>query len=135
MIDLNSFNLQNPWRHSHFIPDKVLQHLLLHEVLAWMNDPDILVVIGSRQVGKTTLLYQIIEHLLATGAATSDIFYFNLDDWSLIEFFKTPADFLSFIELNKKHRAYVFIDEAQRLENPGLFLKYIYDLKKKSSSL
>jgi hypothetical protein len=30
----------------------------------------------------------------------------------------------------QKGRAYVFIDEVQRLENPGLFLKYIYDLKR-----
>ncbi len=130
MVDINSFQLQNPWRLGQFIPQRMFQRRLLQEVLAWINDPDILVIIGSRQVGKTTLLSQIIEHLLANGTSAIDIFYFNLDDWSLQDFFKTPADFLNFVEVNKKNRAYVFIDEVQRLENPGLFLKYIYDLKK-----
>jgi len=130
MVYQKSFQLQNPWRHGNFTPPKTFRRLLLTEALAWMNDPYILVIIGSRQVGKTTLLSQMIEHLLANDVAAADIFYFNLDDWNLLEFFKNPADFLSFIELNKKDRAYVFIDEVQRVENPGLFLKYVYDLKK-----
>ena len=130
MVDLLSFQLQNPWRQNNYIPPPSIRRQVLSDTLAWLHDPDILVVVGSRQVGKTTLLFQIIEHLLSQGTATEDIFYFNLDDLNLWEFFKAPAEFLSFIELNQKGRAYVFIDEVQRLENPGLFLKYIYDLKK-----
>ena len=87
-------------------------------------------IVGSRQVGKTTLIFQIIAHLLANRTASDDIFYFTLDDIGLWEFFNTPAEFLSFIELQQKKRAYVFIDEVQRLANPGLFLKYVYDLRR-----
>jgi predicted AAA+ superfamily ATPase len=130
MIDITSFQLQNPWRSGKFIPEKSLRRNLLSDVLSWLDDPDILVVIGSRQVGKTTLLFQVIEQLIATGLSAHDLFYFNLDDPILLESLETPAEFLNFIEFNQKDRAYVFIDEVQRLENPGLFLKYIYDLKR-----
>jgi hypothetical protein len=130
MIDLTSFHFQNPWRGDKFTPSQSFPRHLLRDMLAWLDDPDILVIVGSRQVGKTTLISQIIEHLLANKTAPEDIFYFNLDDLSLWEFFKAPAEFLNFIELNQKGRAYVFIDEVQRLENPGLFLKYIYDLRR-----
>jgi len=130
MIHQRSFQLQNPWRQGDFTPAKTFQRFLLKDALSWMNDPYILVIIGSRQVGKTTLLSQMIEHLLANEVAADDIFYFNLDDRNLLEFFKDPADFLDLVDIHKKGRAYVFIDEVQRIENPGLFLKYIYDLKK-----
>ena len=56
------------------------------------------------------------------------IFYFNLDDPRLIEFLAAPEDFVEFIQSFSSHRAYIIIDEAQRLKNPGLFLKCIYDL-------
>ena len=130
MIDISSFQVQNPWRTGRFAPVQSFRRHLLSEALAWLDDPDILVIIGSRQVGKTTLLFQMIEHLLANNVTPQDIFYFNLDEVSLLEFFKAPAEFLNFIELNQQGRAYVFIDEVQRLENPGLFLKYVFDLKR-----
>lgn len=130
MVDIASFNLQNPWRSGRFVPIESFQRQLLRQTLDWLDAPDILVIIGSRQVGKTTLIFQIIEHLLADNIAKEDIFYFNLDDVSLLEFFKTPAEFVDFVELNQKGRAYIFIDEVQRLENPGLFLKYVYDLRR-----
>lgn len=130
MIDISSFQIQNPWRTGQFTSEKSLRRNLLSHLQAWLDDPDIIVVIGSRQVGKTTLLFQLIEQLVANGLAPHEIFYFNLDDPILLESLKSPAEFLDFIELNRENRAYVFIDEVQRLENPGLFLKYIYDLKR-----
>lgn len=130
MIDLSSFQIQNPWRSDLFLPEKSFRRNLLSRVQAWIDDPDIIVVIGSRQVGKTTLLFQLIEQLIASKVDQRDVFYFNLDDPILLESLKSPVEFLEFIELNRKSRAYVFIDEVQRLENPGLFLKYIYDLKR-----
>jgi predicted AAA+ superfamily ATPase len=131
MLDVSSFQIQNPWRVGTYAPEKSFRRHLRDEILPWLADPDILVIVGSRQVGKTTLLFQIIDHLFAQATAANDIFYFNLDDLTLIEFFDSPVEFLKFVELHKKDRGYVFIDEVQRLKNPGLFLKYIYDLKKK----
>jgi len=72
MIDLNSFNLQNPWRNGSFNPTSSIPRDILGDVQSWLREPEILVIIGSRQVGKTTLLFQVIEHLLS--AAVSKVF-------------------------------------------------------------
>ena len=58
----------------------------------------------------------------------NEIFYFNLDDLKLHELFTQITAIIEFTgkpEINKK---YIFIDEIQRLPNPGLLLKEIYDL-------
>ncbi|MFQ5640289.1 MAG: ATP-binding protein [bacterium] len=130
MLDLTSFQLQNPWRKGRYLPESSIRRRLLDNLLDWLSEPDILVVVGSRQVGKTTLLHQLIEHLFAQEIAGEDVFYFNLDDITLLDFFRSPVEFVKFVEVHQKGRAYIFIDEVQRLENPGLFLKYVYDLKK-----
>lgn len=49
-----------------------------HEVLSWMTEPPThraLLLSGARQVGKTTLLLQTIEALLARGAPPDNILY------------------------------------------------------------
>ncbi len=130
MLDLTSFQLQNPWRTGSYEAEPSIRRRLLDDLLDWLPQPDILVVVGARQVGKTTLVQQLVEYLLAEGVAPQDIFYFNLDDLGLLDFFHSPVEFVRFVEAHGRGRAYIFIDEIQRLENPGLFLKYVYDLKK-----
>ncbi|MCD4755242.1 MAG: AAA family ATPase [Deltaproteobacteria bacterium] len=51
----------------------------------------------------------------------------NLDDLKLHELFNSIPDFIHFLG-KESQKKYAFIDEVQRLENPGLFLKEIYDL-------
>ena len=50
---------------------------------------EIVVLMGIRRSGKSTLLYQMIEHLLKTGSA-HNICYINFDDNALIPFAKDP---------------------------------------------
>ena len=42
---------------------KIFPRKLLAEVTAFLDTPEILLLIGSRQVGKTSILYLIIEEL------------------------------------------------------------------------
>jgi predicted AAA+ superfamily ATPase len=138
VIDFSSFQIQNPWRSDLFLPEKSFRRNLLSSVQAWLDDPDIIVVIGSRQVGKTTLLFQLIEQLISSGLDQRDVFYFNLDDPILLESLKSPVEFLEFIELNRKNRAYVFIDEVQRLDfigNPGQNYRISYRPQKTLSAI
>jgi len=93
-----------------------------------MDNELILGLIGSRQVGKSSLLYLLIEHLLQRKTPPENIFYFNLYDFKLHELFSSLPDFIQFVgkDNNKK---YILIDEIQRLPSPGLFLKEVFDLK------
>ena len=78
-----------------------------------------LVLLGARQVGKTTLLKQIAISL------EKEVIWLNADN---------PEDRLLLSSLNASRAkeifltgSVVFIDEAQRIENSGLTLKIIHD--------
>jgi len=76
-----------------------------------------IMVIGPRQVGKTTLIQQFLE--------SQDHLYFNGDDPTVRTILKEPnTEKLRQIIGNKK---IVFVDEAQRIEGIGLTLKIITD--------
>lgn len=123
------FLLQNPWREKANFPFKLKQREIFSALLDNMDNELILGLVGSRQVGKSSLLYLLIENLLGSGVSSKNIFYFNLDDLQLHSLFSSISGFIQFIgEENEKK--YIFIDEVQRLESPGLFLKEIFDLKK-----
>ena len=86
------------------------------------NRKKIITLLGPRQVGKTTLLEQIVEDI-----GNKDILTLNCDD----EDDRTLLQGRSSTELKNlicKHTL-VIIDEAQRVEDIGLTLKKIGDLK------
>ncbi len=122
------FLLQNPWRTQTDFPFKLKNRNILPLLINALSSPkNILGLIGSRQVGKSSLMFLLIQHLLQHGTNSQNIFYFNLDDLKLHELFDNMPDFIDFTGA-KNGGIFIFIDEVQRLENPGLFLKALYDL-------
>ena len=76
-----------------------------------------IMIIGPRQVGKTTLIQQFLEN--------KDHLYFNGDDPTVRTLLKEPnTEKLRQLIGDKK---IVFVDEAQRIEGIGLTLKIITD--------
>lgn len=128
-MNYTSFLLQNPWRSGKFEDDRSIEREILPPVIRDLEKREITVITGSRQVGKTTLLMDIISHLLKQDVPADAIFYFNLDDFNLLPYFDPYTDFLQFIASEYTGFTYIFIDEIQRLQNPGLFLKILHDLK------
>lgn len=84
------------------------------------NKGKIIIVLGARQVGKTTLFDSIIKN-------SDNILKLNCDDYDdrLYLENKTSTELKNLIG---KHKV-VVIDEAQRVSNIGLTLKIIADLK------
>ena len=84
-----------------------------------MFDGKAIIIMGARQVGKTTLIKQILDH------NDESIFWFNGDDADTRNLFEDiSATRLSSIIGN--HRI-VVIDEAQRITDIGIKLKLITD--------
>ena len=127
-MNYTSFILQNPWRRGKQQKDMSFPRTIFNAILRCLDNKEILIVTGSRQVGKTTVLKSMISKLLEQNTHPSAIFYFNLDDDSLHPYFEKYTDFIEFINSEYKGFCYVFIDEIQRLKNPGIFLKLIHDL-------
>lgn len=105
-----------------FIPRLVYFQLLQH-----LDKPEISLLLGPRQAGKTTLIEKLQETLMQKNQPTV---FLNLDVIEDRQFFTSQHTLLDFIEKKTgKRKAYVFIDEISRLENAGLFLKGLYDLR------
>ncbi len=123
------FELQNPWRKQVNYPFSQKQRNVLKILYSNLDNKKIIGLIGSRQVGKSSIIYLLISYLLNEKKIDStNIFYFNLDDFKLHEMFSQITKLIDFIRKPDSQRKYIFIDEIQRLSNPGLFLKEIYDL-------
>jgi len=105
-----------------FIKRQIYKNLQKH-----LDKKEISLLIGPRQSGKTTLLKRLKNNLDKQGEVS---LYFNLDIVSDRQVIKEQTEFIAYLR-NKigDKKAYIFIDEVQRLANPGLFLKGIYDLE------
>lgn len=123
----NILKKQNPWWENKAFEFGIFSRNILPELIKNLANDKILALVGSRQVGKTSLLYLMIKYLLKTIKPTN-IFYFNLDDFEVRSLFSSADAFLQYIQAGDKIK-YIFIDEVQRLDNPGIFLKSIHDLK------
>ena len=91
----------------------------------YVKRKEIVLIIGARQVGKTTLLKQIKKKLDAEHQIVN---FFSLEDPTLLNLLnQKPENIFSYISKTKK-KQYLLIDEIQYLEKASGFLKYIYDI-------
>ena len=101
----------------------MIKRVIKNSIQADYRRGKVIVLLGARQVGKTTLLSELQEGANKVLSLNCD----NVDDVLLLES-KTSTELkylLSSYDL-------VFIDEAQRVKNIGLTLKMIGDLKLKT---
>ena len=70
---------------------KLLPRKLLAEVTALLDTPEILLLTGARQVGKTSILYLIIEALKRKGVRDNAIYFFDLEDLPTLDIFNSGA--------------------------------------------
>ncbi|MCL4360205.1 ATP-binding protein [Patescibacteria group bacterium] len=105
----------------------MIRRLLLKQLQTHLPNPEITLIVGPRQAGKTTLMEIMRDDLKKSGAKT---IFLNLDFTTDLPFFESQEKLLQRISYELGHeKGYVFIDEIQRKENAGLFLKGLYDKK------
>ena len=126
------FREQNLWWKEGISLKGMVERDIFPLIMDWLETPEIIVVTGPRQSGKTTLLFQLISYLLEKGVHPEKIAYFNLDEEDLRTLFKNTTDFIEFLnDVTQGKARFLLIDEVQKVINCGLFLKKIYDLKKR----
>lgn len=95
------------------------------EALKYIDNDDILIFIGARQTGKTTILRQIQKYL---EKENSSVYFLNLEDPDYLSLLNQgPKNLLKLFSFDLTKKSYVLIDEVQYLDNPSNFLKYFYD--------
>ncbi len=88
------------------------------------------VLSGMRRVGKTTILYQIIDHLIDEGINPRNILYATFDNpiLKLVNVENVLSIYESMYPITGTR--YIFFDEVQYTDNWELWMKVIYDRRK-----
>ncbi len=89
----------------------------------------ITVITGTRRVGKTTIMKQMIDELIKEGDDRYSILYFSFDEEQppIRELMREYEARLGVDILESKQRHYVFLDEIQKLDGWQEQIKYFYD--------
>ena len=87
-----------------------------------------LVLTGPRQAGKTTL-GKYLSRKLVEQKSFKELLYLNCDFIEIRDWISSPLFIKEAIKQFSLDKPIIFIDEVQRLENPGMLLKGIIDLK------
>lgn len=99
-------------------------------ILANLDNQDILILLGARQVGKTSLMRLVEDHLAKTMNLKK--FFFDAEDPLMrqqlngLNLASLPA-WLQSLGVSLSEKIYLFIDEIQYLDNPASLLKIIHD--------
>jgi uncharacterized protein len=104
------------------------------DIATWMQSPPApraVLLSGARQIGKTTLVLQCIETLLASGVPPQNILYATLDD-PLIKLSGIDAvlDNWQDFEPPREGTRYLFLDEIQYARDWQTWLKLQVDFHK-----
>jgi uncharacterized protein len=103
-----------------------IRRKLFNELVKHLEAKEISLIVGSRQAGKTTMMTELKEYLNRKGEKTV---FLNLDYEADKIFFNSQNDLIGKLDLELgRKNGFVFIDEIQRKEDAGLFLKGLYDL-------
>jgi predicted AAA+ superfamily ATPase len=105
----------------------LIKRYLLDGLVKHLTSKEISLITGPRQSGKTTLMLQLQDYLVGKGEKTV---FLSLDFERDLPHFMSQSALLDRVRLEfGRSKGYVFIDEIQRKENAGLFLKGIYDME------
>lgn len=120
----------NPWWDGEFklefkereIYNKVQKFIPLRQIIAFT---------GLRRVGKTTLMFKIVEEAIRKGFEPKNIVYFSFDEFKGAEIREVIKIYEELLEKDFRTSNYLLLfDEIQKLGNWEEQLKTIYDISK-----
>ena len=95
----------------------------INRIKPFMRTNTIKVMVGHRRVGKSYILYQLIN-LINSEESNANIIYINKEDLDF-DFIHTYRDLYSYVKdrLLEERRNYIFIDEIQEIEDFHLAIR------------
>ncbi len=101
----------------------MIQRTLLNQLLSACFKGKIILLFGARQVGKTTLLKQLVNEVSTPST------WFNADEADVLQAFTDAVTSTQLLQLIGVNARLVVIDEAQQIPEIGKKLKLIYDTR------
>lgn len=126
----------NPWWRDDPIPDlPEWRRAAFNELSTWVYTPPTtraVLLSGARQVGKTTLLLQVIDYLLKKQSIPAANILYATFDHPLMKMVGVDAVLKAWRERMPKMEGeeYIFLDEAQFIRDFGTWVKHQVDFAK-----
>lgn len=127
---METLSLQNPWWKEKTVPRELIPQFKRNafgEVEKLLPQRQMLILSGLRRVGKSTLMYQLVEKLLQGDTPPQNILFFSFDEKieSLLDVLKEYSE-LTGVDWEKEP-CFLFFDEIQKLNDWSNKMKLIYD--------
>lgn len=133
---IKALHKYNPWwnnPYSIIAESKPQKRLAFYEAIRMLKHKTLrrfVVLSGARRVGKTTIMFQMIDALLNEGVNPRNILYVSFDN-PVVRLADTETILSVYDSLYPvSGTKYVFFDEIQYTENWELWMKVIYDSRK-----
>ncbi|MCX6305272.1 MAG: ATP-binding protein [Bacteroidetes bacterium] len=105
----------------------MIRRNILNGLLDHLKEPEITLITGPRQVGKTTLMHELAKKLREDGHPS---LFLHLDNEADSLVLASQASLIQRIRsVSAIGKVFVFIDEIQLKENAGFFMKGLYDMQ------
>ncbi len=112
----------NPWLEGNQVfPKELLGKERDYQILSYLEIPEIKIIEGARRVGKSTLLYQVLEK---TFALDKRVLYINFEDDILKQY---PLSTVIEAFQERQDIQYLFIDEIQLCPEWVSYVRKMYD--------
>jgi len=128
-MDANDLVDMNPWWDVGEVPIKLRresERWIFKTLLGLMETRQIVSLVGLRRCGKSTLMYQLIQHLIGSGVNPRNILYFSFDI-SVDNLKHLVNTYLETVPGIKDGDIFIFLDEIQKLEDWSNRIKVLYD--------
>ena len=125
----------NPWWRVGTMPQdmaKPIKRFAYYESMRWLEHTSVrrfILLSGARRVGKTTIMYQMIQSLLDKGVQPKAILYVSFDH-PILKFYSID-ELVEIYTTNiyPESKCWMFFDEIQYADDWELYLKVFYDSK------
>lgn len=120
----------NPWWYGESVPAGILRDGYLSKIHQYATTGEIIVLAGVRRAGKTTLLYQTIDHLIRLERVPAKkILFVNFDEPDFSALDDPFAEILSVYraDICGEDDVYLIFDEIQGVHGWERHIKALYD--------
>ena len=134
---LDVLESQNPWWFGREFTSGVDRLDSYPRLREYLKAPEIMLILGVRRGGKSTIAYQLVKKLLMEDVPAKSILYMNLDEPILENKSDDPVFLRETIGEHMSHnpkedKYYIFVDEVQLNNHWAHTAKVIYDTEKKA---
>jgi len=121
----------NPWWNSGKVPERLhgFERREYLDPLEKVLGKKVLIVMGPRRSGKTTLMMQLISGLLKGSISPGKILYAEMDHPLIGSIDAIVGKFREIHGIRRKEEIYLFLDEIQYIDDWGRWIKALYDIE------